>query len=181
MSKRIVIYLFLLVSSLSGCSGILIYTPYDCPKISTPNIDQKTLREWYRDNNQPDNSGEDRICTKSEFLKDWGKPDSIESTADNSETWTYKRGRWCGTLLGVGILVPLMLPSCDGYEYIEFVGEEAQNIRSRSLEQCGFLTVGNAGLLYGCKPLCDHPYFPLDCGDSIELEKNALHLGRDLK
>lgn len=110
---------FLAAITQSGCFGLMVMTTAEC-KTETPFTGVYDLF-W----TSPIGS------TKAEFLKDWGKPDEIISTSENEETWIYNRKRWCGVMPVLLLPVPLILPVCDGFDRIEFQGNETKRLHTK--------------------------------------------------
>jgi hypothetical protein len=100
--------------------------------------------------------------TKAEFLKDWGKPDEIISASENEETWIYNRKLWGGLIPVILLPVPLILPVCDGFDRIEFQGNEAKRLHTRHTVTGGFV-IPVAG---GSDPACRFPLPPNSRVDS---------------
>ena len=126
-----------------------------------------------------------KYSTKKEFLKEWGKPDSINHTADNEEIWEYKRNVWCGVTPFVFVPVPFMLPACDGFDRITFKGDESIRLHTRRSTTGGFIIMmspaggSSAG---GHDPVCKYPvpcYTNVDSGaknseDQIKVPVNLV-------
>ncbi len=102
MGRDILFIFFVLISmNLSGCIGIMVMHPATC---------EKTVQ----------------YSTKVDFLKEWGKPDSVITNSKEEETWIYhKKVIWCGVLPCLLICAPLVLPVCEGYDQIDFREESA--------------------------------------------------------
>jgi hypothetical protein len=114
-----------------------------------------------------------KYSTKEEFLKEWGKPDSIINNEANLEVWEYKRNIWCGVTLFVFIPVPFMLPVCDGFDKVSFKGNESVNLYTRRGTTGGFFIVmspagGSSGS--GSDPACK---YPIPCYRSVDSEVNS--------
>jgi hypothetical protein len=103
------------VCSLSGCFGMISYQPGECEKETPP---------W---------------STKAEYLKEWGKPKSVENISGDREIWVYEESVWCGVIPCLGICVPLMLPVCDGYERVYFKGDTARRVHTRRTLNAGIV------------------------------------------
>ena len=114
----------------SGCAGLLVNTTAEC-KNETPFIGVHDIF-----NTKP---APQRGSIKAEFLKDWGNPDEIISTSENEATWIYNRKLWCGVIPVLLLPVPLILPVCDGFDRIEFQGNEATNLHTRHIVTDGIL------------------------------------------
>ena len=132
-----------------GCFGVLVYYPGEC-KNETPTIIARDFKGW-REKPPPSS-----IYTKADFLKSWGKPDMINSTSENTETWIYKRRLWCGVIPSYFIAVPLMLPVCDGFERIDFEGDYANRLDIRRTLMKGTLLTLRGGVFWTRDPACRH-------------------------
>ena len=140
-----IICVFLAAITLSGC-GLLVLSPAECMN-ETPTTDTHELF--------PSKTAKE--STKAEFLKDWGKPDEIVATAENEETWIYKKNRWCGVVPFFFLLpAPLVLPVCDGFDRITFQGNEATNLHTRRIVTSGFVVIMTAGTGFDGRP-CRNP------------------------
>ena len=143
--------------TLSWCAGLFIVRPGECsnefPATSTHDI-FLPIKEPIK------------CSTKAEFLKDWGKPDIIDSKYENTETWIYKRHLWCGVMPNFILPVPLLLPVCDGFDRIEFLGNESKRLHTRRTLLSGFLLLppGPAGIDSACR----YQIPPYHCMDSNE-------------
>jgi hypothetical protein len=126
MSKSLLIVCIIIISlMMSGCVGYDIVKPEEC-RNETPTINARIYSDW---NKHPPEAH----STKADFTKAWGKPDVIATNSDNSETWTYNRRLWCGVVPIIIIPVPLLLPACDGFERIEFEGDDAKRMHVRRI------------------------------------------------
>lgn len=99
-----------------------------------------------------------KTSTKTEFLREWGKPDEIISTSEEMETWIYNKKLWCGIIPIVILPVPLILPVCDGFDRIDFRDNVATSLHTRSIVYGGviFIPPGPAG----ADPACRYPLPP---------------------
>ncbi len=151
MSKSILLLVCIIISPLmmSGCVGYLSYLPSECNN-ETPStnasvfdhdytkirsISHNITLNVYKIDHPPLSS----VSTKKDFIELWGKPDVINPTSDNTETWIYKRHLWCGAIPAFILPVPLVLPVCDGYERIEFQNDNVVNLHIRRTVTGGFL------------------------------------------
>ncbi|WP_136525220.1 hypothetical protein [Geomonas ferrireducens] len=75
--------------------------------------------------------GTPKASTKSEFLKEWGKPDEVINGADGKDTWVYRGKMWCGPIPVFILPVPLLLPLCDRFDRITFNGERGESLHTR--------------------------------------------------
>jgi hypothetical protein len=141
----------------SGCAGLLVNIPAEC-KNETPRID-------IHDFNFNRSKLEQRVPDKELFLNYWGKPDEINSTSENEETWIYNRKLWCGVIPAFIVAVPLILPVCDGFDRLEFHGNEAKNLHTKHIVTDGFLLVAGSWV-GGIEPDCRLPLPPNNGVDS---------------
>ena len=146
---------FLVAMTLSGCIGLIVASTADCEN-ETPITG---VHDIFLINSPAKGS------TKAEFLKDWGKPDEIISTSENEETWIYKRKLWCGAIPVFMLPVPLLLPMCDGFDRIEFQGNETKSLHTRHTVLAGFV-IGAGAAAGGADPACRHPLPPNNGVDS---------------
>jgi hypothetical protein len=148
MCRRILILFFVLLAALtqSGCVGVIVMTPQDCVRTG----DSKSMAVA---NETP--------STKEEVREFWGKPDDIITVSESKEAWIYnKKDIWCGLIPVVFLPVPLILPLGNGFDRIEFRGNEVTSLHSR--KQYG---IGAAGLV----PLLGFEIGQKDfpCGDNM--------------
>jgi len=139
----------------SGCAGLLVNATAEC-KNETPRIDIHDFN-WSK--------LDQRVPTKELFSNYWGKPDEIISTSENEETWIYNRKLWCGVIPVFLLPVPLILPVCDGFDRLEFQGNEAKNLHTRHIVTGGFL-IGGGTSVGGIEPTCRLPLPPNNGVDS---------------
>lgn len=142
MQKSIlpIVCVVFLTSTLSGC-GFFLVIPAECIN-ELPSTSARDVLFW-------DQKYRPQPSTKEEFLKEWGKPVKILAPSENKETWVYERSLWCG--FGPIIFfvpIPLLLPVCDGFEHIEFHGNEAKNLHIKRI-----VLVGS----FGADPICRLP------------------------
>ena len=143
---------FLIAVMQSGCIGLIASVTGEC-KNETPSLPTHPYNKVTK-------------VIKEEFLKDWGTPDEIISTSENKETWIYNRKLWCGVIPIVVLPVPLVLPVCNGFDRIEFHGNEAKNLHTRHVVPKGFLVVLiKDGWVFN-DPACRHPLPPSNGLDS---------------
>lgn len=134
-----IISIIFMAITFSGCVGLVVNIPAECNN-ETPFTNIHDI-DWSKSSLMNQN-----VSTKEEFLKDWGKPDQIVTISENEETWIYKRHLWCGAVPFFVLPVPLLLPVCDGFDRIEFEGNEAKRLRTRHIVLRGvvFPFVGSA-------------------------------------
>ena len=142
----------------SGCIGLIVNTPAEC-KNAIPFTGVHDIFVWTK-------PAPKKVTTKAEFLKDWGNPDEIISTSENEETWIYKRKLWCGVMPVFLLPVPFLLPVCDGFDRIEFQGNEAKNLHTRHIATAGFVLIAGGGGTGGSDPDCRFPLHPNNGVDS---------------
>jgi len=160
---------FIVALTQSGCIGLIVNATAEC-KNETPFIGVHDIFIW-----TPPISEEasPKGSTKAEFLKDWGEPDEIISTSENEGTWIYNRKLWCGVIPVFLLPVPLILPVCDGFDRIEFHGNEAKNLHPRHIVESGFYVGGSA--VAKTDPACRFP-LPSNNGVDSEAEKPAVQV-----
>jgi len=120
----------LLALTLSGCFGIGTILPGECktdPPRTTARTDIKTTSSSY--------------TMKGDFLRDWGKPNKIITTSEKTEIWIYERHLWCGVVPIFFVPIPLILPVCDGFERIEFDGDDAKSMHVKRNAEFVYLTL----------------------------------------
>ncbi len=157
---------FFIVLTTSGCSALGLFTalPAECENETPTTLARISYIEWQK------KFSPDTHPTKADFLKAWGKPDMITATSDNSEIWIYKRHLWCG---GFFIIVPIGLPVCDGFERVEFQGDNAKRMHIRRTVIHGLMFGGNyTGSLN--EPDCWYP-LPANNEADSEVEKSHAH------
>jgi len=150
MYRRILIISCLLFVAItqSGCIGLIINIPEECDDetLSTKIHDSFVATPPIKEERTPLGlklSSEDRLkkSSKEEFLKEWGKPDEIISTSESVETWIYNRKLWCGAMPIIILPLPFILPVCDGFDRIEFRGNEAVRLHTRHITNEGFIII----------------------------------------
>lgn len=153
---------FIVALTQSGCIGLIVNATAEC-KNETPFIGVHDIFIW-----TPPISEEvsPKGSTKAEFLKDWGEPDEIISTSENEGTWIYNRKLWCGVIPVFLLPVPLILPVCDGFDRIEFQGNEAKRLHTRHIAMAGFVIIAGPGAATGSDPACRFPLSPNNGVDS---------------
>ena len=150
---------FLVAITQAGCIGLIVNTSEEC-KDAIPFTGVHDIFVWTKPS--PEN-----VTTKAEFLKDWGKPDEIISTSENEDTWIYKKKLWCGVVPVFLLPVPLLLPMCDGFDRIEFQGNEAKRLHTRHIGMAGLVLIAGGGGTAGSDPACRFPQPPNNGGDSV--------------
>ena len=159
MQKAILAIVFasFLTLTLSGCVGLLIAYPDEC-KNETPTTSAHDL--FWSKLKTP------KCSTKEEFLKEWGKPAKIIVTSEKEETWIYERHLWCGVVPIYCLPVPLLLPLCDGFDWIEFQGNEAKRLHTRRILWAGGLLIPASP--FPPDPACRYPLPPSQGVDACE-------------
>lgn len=153
----VVCCVFFVAITQSGCLGLLVNTTAEC-KNENPFTG---VHDMFFPKPPPQ-----KVTIKEEFLKDWGKPDEIISTSENEEAWIYNRKLWCGVIPVFLLPVPLILPVCDGFDRIEFQGNEAKSLHTRRIVMSGLVLIGPWGGAGGADPACRFPLPPNNGVDS---------------
>ena len=178
-----IVSIALLTLALSGC-GIFLALPSEC-RNEFPTTEARNVLFW-------DSKNPPKSSTKEDFLKEWGPPKSILSTSENKETgfyetrlspttenretWVYESRLWCGFGPIILVPIPLLLPVCDGFERIEFQGNDAKNLHIRRILSMGgiIFPLGAGGL----DPVCRYN-IPIDIG--MDRKQLAKHMGKPYK
>jgi hypothetical protein len=136
MYRRILILCCVLCVSLmqSGCVGLIVGTTQECKREAPSTAIH-------------DNSGESTSLpsanptpsTKEEVREVWGKPGEIITVSENEETWIYKKSLWCGVIPVFFLPLPFILPVCEGFDKVDFRGNEATRIHTRQLDMYGLV------------------------------------------
>jgi len=168
--------------TLTGCFGLAVTSPVEC-KNETPFTGVHDIFYLPAANKErlPKTAAKmldsigllgqtPKASTKADFLKEWGEPDKIISTSEDQQTWIYERHLWCGVIPMVFIPIPLVLPVCDGFDKIYFMGNEAKLLHTRHSSTGGFFIVmspagGASG--GGSDPACRYP-LPFGVPNSID-------------
>lgn len=149
------IYAAFISLTLTGCFGLAVNSPVEC-KNETP---YTGVHDFFGQKGGI-LAAAPKASTKSVFLKEWGEPDKKIPVLENEETWIYERHLWCGVIPMVFIPIPLILPVCDGFDKIYFVGNEATRLHTRHTSTGGFFIMmspaGGAGG-GGNDPACNYP------------------------
>jgi hypothetical protein len=180
-----IVSIALLTLALSGC-GFFLALPSEC-RNELPTIEARNVL-WWDWKNPP------KPSTKEDFLKEWGPPKSILSTSENKETgfyetrlspstenretWVYERRLWCGfgPIFAV-VPIPLLLSVCDGFERIEFQGNEAKNLHIRRIRTGGGIIIPY--YLHGASdPVCR---YNIDIDMGMDREQVVEHIGKPYK
>jgi len=183
MNRRILVTccVSFVVLTMSGCIGLIVNSPKECKDetpstkihdifVTTPPIKEERTPMGIR------LSSEDKFkrSTKAEFLEEWGKPDEIISKSERVETWIYYRRLWCGVMPVLILPIPFILPVCDGFDRIEFKGNEATRLHTRRIVKEGgmilviFAPFAGASATDGSfsDPACRFPLYPNNGVDS---------------
>lgn len=167
MSKRIIVicYVSIVALTLSGCIGFINNSPVECNN-ETPYTGVYDFFQYAPRPKQTTVFGTKPVpiptaSTKTEFLREWGKPDEVIRSAESRETWIYKRKLWCGVIPVLLLPVPFILPVCDGFERIEFQGDIATRLHSKHIASDGFILMfaypvgmvggGSGGTEHACR------------------------------
>jgi len=124
----------------SGCIGLGVIGPHECQS-DVPLINYTYNKDkWgpkYKSKDAVDTFN--YLQTKDEFIKSWGTPDKILYTSDNEMTLEYIRNSWCGIMPAFIVIVPLILPVCDGFDRITFKGDNATHIHFKRTDGFGII------------------------------------------
>jgi hypothetical protein len=174
-----IVSIALLTLALSGC---FLAVPFEC-RNEFPTIEARNVLFW-------DWKNPPKPSTKEDFLKAWGPPKSILSTfenketgfyetrlspsTENRETWVYERRLWCGFGPMFFIVpLPLLLPVCDGFERIEFQGNDAKNLHIRRIAAGGI-----SPWFVGGDPVCR---YNIDIDIGMDREQVVKNIGKPYK
>jgi hypothetical protein len=161
---------------LSGCVGLVLVHPAECEN-ETPStrihdlfvpIDFRDFLAFKKPKPPP-------CSSKEEFLKEWGKPKWVSSTAAGKDLWTYERPLWCGVIPIFLLPVPLVLPVCNGFDRIEFEGDEGARLHTRRTVTAAFFIGLYGGGGAGADPACFFP-LPAQAAKELDAAKPVTHL-----
>lgn len=127
----------LLSSLVSGCVGYVHVSPTECSS-DLPIIDYIYEKDKWGPINKSTMTI-NKLPSKDEFIKEWGEPDETIRTTDDIVTLIYNRKIWCGSVPVFIIPVPLVLPTCDGFERITFKGDTATHIHFKRADASGIV------------------------------------------
>lgn len=156
----VIIYAFLVSLTLSGCLGLAVSSPDECEN-ETPYTGVHDIFG----HSKTKQALTPKASTKADFLKEWGEPDKIIPADDNEEILIYERNLWCGVIPIVIIPIPLVLPVCDGFDRIYFMGNEAKRLHTRHTSTGGFFITMMGGGVAESDPPCKYP-IPFESTDS---------------
>lgn len=111
------VYAAIFVLVLSGCVGVVTFSPAKCTDQPFP---------W---------------SSKEEFVKNWGTPDKVEIKSVHEEVWTYSKHRWCGVLPCWVVCFPFVLPVCDGSDRVSFKNDQPIRLDTQPTSGTGFLLI----------------------------------------
>lgn len=125
--------LIITISASPGCVGVALTTPTEV-EIRNPSAYQAG---WWLSKQHRWSCELPAPLTKSEFVANWGQPES-KSGSDGTEAWIYSEThRLCGAWVWVIVPVPLLMPVCRTHDRVEFKGDTAVLARSRRLDVVG--------------------------------------------
>ena len=125
MYRRIFIFWCLLILALTqtGCFGLIVMTPQDCDRsgdsISLPGTSKTP-------------------STKEDVREFFGESDEIITISESKEAWIYKKDIWCGVIPVFILPMPIIFPLCNGFDRIDFRGNEAMSLHSKKEYGIGF-------------------------------------------
>ena len=147
-----------LLSSLeAGCFGAVVAHMTECES-SLPICDYwyskedwgPTNPDWgptyvSRGSNPPKTPN--ALLPKDEFLAEWGEPSETITVSEEEVTFVYKTvDIWCGVGVGYVFPVPLMAPTCEGFDRITFKGSNATHIHFKRRDATFLLLVFGGGI-----------------------------------
>ena len=84
---------------------------------------------------------------KEYFLAEWGEPSETITVSEEEVTFVYKTvDIWCGVGVGYVFPVPLMAPTCEGFDRITFKGSKATHIHFKRRDATFLLLVFGGGV-----------------------------------
>ena len=84
---------------------------------------------------------------KEYFLAEWGEPSETITVSEDEVTFVYKTvDIWCGVGVGYVFPVPLMAPTCEGFDRITFKGSKATHIHFKRRDATFLLLVFGGGI-----------------------------------
>lgn len=161
LSFRLIIAL--LFSSLtSGCIGFGVVTPTECRADIPLNNYIYEKDKWgplpkEMTSEQDEFSEKNYLPEKDVFRQIWGEPDEIIHLSEDEETFVYKRKIWCGAIPAYIVMLPLILPTCEGFDRITFKGNAAKHIHFRREDGYGFIFPAAAGGSIPCPNQTEGP------------------------
>jgi len=146
--------------TLSGCIGLIVNRPDECNNVTPFTGVHDVFRKQPKEIEiGPFGNVVPQRSSKNEFLKYWGKPDEIITTAENQETWLYNKRLWCGIIPVIILPIPLILPVCNGFDRIEFRGNEATRLRTKLIVSTVFVFILGGGSIIESDPGCPYPLY----------------------
>jgi hypothetical protein len=120
-----------LLSSLeAGCIGGGAVYMTEC-KARLPLCDYMYTKEDWGPTGSAQTKGSIMLNTlppKEYFLAEWGEPSETITVSEGEVTFVYKTVEWCGVGAAYVFPVPLMAPTCEGFDRITFKGSKATHI-----------------------------------------------------
>ncbi|MBP5998227.1 MAG: hypothetical protein KA535_09765 [Azonexus sp.] len=138
-----------LLSSLeAGCFGGVVMYMTEC-KSSLPICDYKYSKEDWGPTENAKIKNPPKIPNtlppKDEFLAEWGVPSEIITVSEDEVTLIYKTvDIWCGVIPAWGVAVPLIAPTCEGFDRITFKGNKAIYIHFKRRNVAGIAAAVSA-------------------------------------
>ncbi len=124
----------ILFSSLtSGCIGVGVVTPTECSADVPLNNYIYEKDKWgpiYKKKaaGEEESIEKNYLPPKDVFKQVWGEPDETIILSGDEVTFVYNRKIWCGVIPAYIVMLPLMLPTCDGFDRITFKSNDATHI-----------------------------------------------------
>jgi hypothetical protein len=152
-----------LLSSLeAGCFGGAVIYMTECES-SLPICNYKYSKENWGSTENANIKNPPKVPnflpSKDEFLAEWGVPSETITASEDEVTLIYKTvDIWCGVVPAWGVAVPLMAPSCEGFDRITFKGSKATYIHFKRRNGAGimgiFMGPGGASMGKSCPIPC---------------------------
>jgi len=158
------IFAIFLSSLTSGCIGVAVVTPTECSADVPLNNYIYEKDKWGPIYKEKPAEGElvekNYLPPKDVFKRMWGEPDETIILNENEVTFVYNRKIWCGAVPAYIIMLPLILPTCDGFDRITFKGNDATHIHFKREDGYGAIFPVSVG---GSVP----------CPNQTEVPKNS--------
>ena len=131
----------LLSSLAAGCIGGGAVYMTEC-KARLPLCDYMYTKEDWGPTGSAQTKGSimlNALPPKEYFLAEWGEPSETITVSEDEVTFVYKTVEWCGVGAAYVFPVPLMAPTCEGFDRITFKGSKATHIHFKRRNETGFL------------------------------------------